>query len=92
MARARRRGAVTIVTLAGHLDAPKRAMLQAAGADLTVETFVQPLDAQAQRRQTIPLRLGVLARTHRKITQYINIYFSQNSEYQKRSKNRYLPR
>lgn len=41
--RAQQRGVVAMVTIAGHLDTPKRAMLQAQGAPITVETYVQPL-------------------------------------------------
>jgi len=41
--RAQQRGARVMLTITGHLDAPKRAMLQAQGAAITVETYVQPL-------------------------------------------------
>lgn len=41
--RAQQRGVVAMVTIAGHLDTPKRAMLRAQGAPITVETYVQPL-------------------------------------------------
>ena len=41
--RAQQRGVVAMVTIAGHLDMPKRAMLQARGAPITVETYVQAL-------------------------------------------------
>ena len=41
--RAQQRGVVAMVTIAGHLDTPKRTMLQAQGAPITVETYVQAL-------------------------------------------------
>ncbi len=41
--RAEQRGIVAMVTIASHLDAPKRAMLQAQDASITVETYVQSL-------------------------------------------------
>jgi hypothetical protein len=41
--RAQQRGVVAMVTIAGHLDMPKRAMLQAQDVPITVETYVQAL-------------------------------------------------
>jgi GNAT superfamily N-acetyltransferase len=40
---ARERGAVLTITICGHLDTPKRRMLQEHGATIAAETFVKPL-------------------------------------------------
>ncbi len=40
---ARERGVVLMITVCGHLDMPKRSMLQEHGATIAAETFVKPL-------------------------------------------------
>ncbi len=42
-ARAQQRGVVLVVSVCGYLDVAKRMILQAQGATIAVETYVQPL-------------------------------------------------
>ena len=42
-ARAQQRGVVLAITVCGHLDEPKRTMLQAQGATIASEWYVKPL-------------------------------------------------
>ncbi len=52
--RAQQRGAVLVVTVCGHLDVPKRTMLQAQDATITAETYIQPLQQPGTGQDHFP--------------------------------------